>query len=168
MKIVKYLMLELLFIAFAIMWGRQITCNLKPQEICLAYPLINNSYLEFEWNNYFHWFRTEENIPCRFTSFDKWVFFVPVLIFYTIFKSYGSEHWNKSLTWPVIIPELFLYIIIYLCFIITRAGFIITIGSISNAALGTTLFLAPLIIYAMFITLSDNTYLSPNNTKSTN
>ena len=70
MKIAKYLILELLFVAFAIMWGTQITKDLKPQEICIAYALPDNSYLEFGWNSYFHWFRPDENLACRFTSFD--------------------------------------------------------------------------------------------------
>ncbi len=63
------------------MWGTQITKDLKPQEICIAYALPNNNYLEFDWNSYFHWFRSDENLACRFTSFDTWAFLSRSLFF---------------------------------------------------------------------------------------
>ena len=162
MKIAKYLILELLFVAFAIMWGTQITKDLKPQEICIAYALPDNSYLEFAWSSYFHWFRSDENLACRFTSFDTWAFFIPILIFYTVLKSYGKERWHKSVTWQVIIPEICIYLFIYLAFLFNQSGFIMTMGSFFNAALGAIMFGLPLIIYAIFIALVNSRYISKN------
>ena len=158
MKIAKYLILELLFIILVINSYWFFADMDRDNSVCVD---VGN-YLEFEWSSYFHWFRSDENLVCRFTSFDTWAFFIPILIFYTVLKSYGNERWHKSVTWQIIIPEICIYLFIYLAFLFNQSGFIMTIGSFLNATLGAIIFGLPLIIYAIFIALANSRYISKN------
>ena len=119
------------------------------------------NYLEFGWSSYFHWFRSDENLACRFTSFDTWAFFIPLIIFYTGLKGYGSKRWHKSVTWQIIIPEICIYLFVYLAFLFNQSGFIMTTGSFLNATLGAIMFGLPLIVYAFFIALANSRYITP-------
>ncbi len=153
MKIVKYLVLESLFICFALLWGDMLTNDHKPGEVCITVEWgeqIGN-YLEFGWNNYFHWFRDQEKLPCRYETYMLFFYYIFVLIFYSGLKSYGMKKCPQTLTWRVVLSELLFYICLYLFFIIKQDGFMITSGSLLNAFLGSVYFLSPLIIYGVVI-----------------
>ena len=159
----KYLFLDFLF-AFFVVCGYDLNFSLwlideNSETFCSTADVFN--YMNFTYN-YFHWFRSDENLACRFTSFDTWAFFIPILIFYTVLKSYGNERWHKSVTWQIIIPEICIYLFIYLAFLFNQSGFIMTIGSFLNATLGAIMFGLPLIIYAIFIALANSRYISKN------
>ena len=63
---VKYLLLELLFIVLIINnYGLFVDMD-KADLVCLDVGI--NNYLEFGWNNYFHWFRDDLDNVCRFET----------------------------------------------------------------------------------------------------
>ncbi len=153
MKIVRYIVLEIAFVCFAILWGTMMTNDHQSGEICITpdWGTPINNYLEFGWNNYFHWFRVDENAPCRYTLSTLIFFYLFVLLFYSGTKSYGMKQCPVTLTWKIIVAELLIYTLLYMFFIMNQAGFIITVGSIFNALLGTVRFLMPIIIYGVMI-----------------
>lgn len=72
MKILFYVILELIFIIAAWFWGDLFFISmLKPGETCLTanYGINIGDYLELGWNNYFQWFSNIEQMPCRIYHF---------------------------------------------------------------------------------------------------
>ena len=163
-KSILYLFLELVLFVAIYSWGNILFGQVGEVDACITpeYGEFELDYLAFGWSNYFHWFRADENLACRFTSFDTWAFFIPLIIFYTGLKGYGSKRWHKSVTWQIIIPEICIYLFVYLAFLFNQSGFIMTTGSFLNATLGAIMFGLPLIVYAFFIALANSRYISKN------
>ena len=107
--------------------------------------------MEFGWNNYFHWFRKDEQAPCRYETFTIICFYILAVPLYTGLKIYGKNYLYQALSWQVIIPEWLLYIFVYLYFLFKQKNIILTLGSLGNAILGAILFFLPLIIYGSLI-----------------
>ena len=83
MKILFYVILELIFIIAAWFWGDLFFISmLKPGETCLTanYGINIGNYLALGWNNYFQWFSNIEQMPCRIT-FAAWC-----LLFFKLFS----------------------------------------------------------------------------------
>ena len=99
------------------------------------------NYLEFGWNNYFHWFRKDEQAPCRYETFTIICFYILAVPLYTGLKIYGKNYLYQALSWQVIIPEWLLYIFVYLYFLFKQKNIILTLGCLGNAILGAILFL---------------------------
>ena len=79
MKILFYVILELIFIIAAWFWGDLFFISmLKPGETCLTanYGINIGDYLELGWNNYFQWFSNA--MPYNFCGM--------VLIFFKLFS----------------------------------------------------------------------------------
>ena len=153
MKIAKYIILELLIIVLSLLWGTMMTNDHQSGEICItpAWGAQIQNYLEFGWNNYFHWFRKDEQAPCRYETFTIICFYILAVPLYTGLKIYGKNYLYQALSWQVIIPEWLLYIFVYLYFLFKQKNIILTLGSLGNAILGAILFFLPLIIYGSLI-----------------
>ena len=153
MKIAKYIILELLIIVLSLLWGTMMTNDHQSGEICItpAWGAQIQNYLELGWNNYFHWFRKDEQAPCRYETFTIIYFYILAVPLYTGLKIYGKNYLYQALSWQVIIPEWLLYIFVYLYFLFKQKNIILTLGSLGNAILGAILFFLPLIIYGSLI-----------------
>ncbi len=153
MKIAKYIILELMIIVLSLLWGTMMTNDHQSGEICItpAWGAQIQNYLEFGWNNYFHWFRKDEQAPCRYETFTIICFYILAVPLYTGLKIYGKNYLYQALSWQVIIPEWLLYIFVYLYFLFKQKNIILTLGSLGNAILGAILFFLPLIIYSSLI-----------------
>ena len=110
-------------------------------EICItpAWGAQIQNYLEFGWNNYFHWFRKDEQAPCRYETFTIICFYILAVPLYTGLKIYGKNYLYQALSWQVIIPEWLLYIFVYLYFLFKQKNIILTLGSLGNAILGAAI-----------------------------
>lgn len=96
MKIAKYIILELLIIVLSLLWGTMMTNDHQSGEICItpAWGAQIQNYLEFGWNNYFHWFRKDEQAPCRYETFTIICFYILAVPLYTGLKIYGKNYGN--------------------------------------------------------------------------
>ena len=94
MKIAKYIILELLIIVLSLLWGTMMTNDHQSGEICItpAWGAQIQNYLEFGWNNYFHWFRKDEQAPCRYETFTIICFYILAVPLYTGLKIYGKNY----------------------------------------------------------------------------
>ena len=133
MKILFYVILELIFIIAAWFWGDLFFISmLKPGETCLTanYGINIGDYLELGWNNYFLWFSNIEQMPCRIT-FAAWcLYFLSCFPAYALLKVYGMF----KLIWLFLQP-----------------GLVLTSYSFINALIGVLLLFVPFILCSVFI-----------------
>ena len=153
-KISLYFLLEILFVGISLFCaGVMLSDAHQSGEICIT-PSCGaqiRNYLEFGWDNYFHWFRKDEREPCRYQTYIIVSFYFLILPLYTGLKVYAKSHCPKMLSWKIIALELGLYVALYLYFLFHRTNFIITFDSFGNACLGAVRFFLPLIIYGGMI-----------------
>lgn len=148
---VKYLLLELLFIVLIINnYGLFVDMD-KADLVCLDVGI--NNYLEFGWNNYFHWFRDDLDNVCRFETKNLFIYFWFVFTYYTIFKIITVQIFPVGCKLHFLIPEMIVFMLSFGLRIILDNQFEITEGSIKNAALGILYMFSPLILYMFFVYL---------------
>ena len=151
MKIAKYLALELLFIILVINnYGLFIDMD-KGDQTCLV-GIVDN-YLTFGRNNYFHWFREDLNQVCRFEGRILIGYMWFVLSYYTLLKVYGAIRCPVSGKAWFIAGELLAYLGAFIYKMFQPQDIIMTWGSLGNAVIGSILVFAPLIIYAILISV---------------
>lgn len=148
MKITKYLFLELLFILLVINNYGFVYLD-SGEAICDTTGITN--YLEFGWNNYFHWFRNDMDQVCRFDAKSLFMNFWFILTYYTLFKVLTVYPFPAGCRLRFLIPEMAVYILSFGSRIITQDQFIITYGSLANAALGLIYMFLPLISCMFFV-----------------
>ena len=116
MKILFYVILELIFIIAAWFWGDLFFISmLKPGETCLTanYGINIGNYLALGWNNYFQWFSNIEQMPCRIT-FAAWcLYFLSCFPAYALLKVYGMFKLSITLKYKFVISEYILHCFIY-------------------------------------------------------
>ncbi len=145
MKIVKYLILELLFIILVIN-----SSGLFIDELICMDAGINN-YQKFDWNNYFHWFREDLNNVCRFSPQSLFMYFWFVITYYTFFKIITFRRFPFGCKLRFLIPEMIIFILSFGSGMIFDNQFEITQGSMTNAAVGLLYMFFPLILYMIFL-----------------
>ena len=116
MKILFYVILELIFIIATWFWGDLFFISmLKPGETCLTanYGINIGDYLELGWNNYFQWFSNIEQMPCRIT-FAAWcLYFLSCFPAYVLLKVYGMFKLSITLKYKFVISEYIFYITLF-------------------------------------------------------
>ena len=154
----KYLALDFLF-AYFIVCGYTLHVGFmmeEPERTCLTGGI--NNYLEFDWNNYFHWFWNKIDNACRFEDI-AWQTYNWVLIsYYALLKFYGIRHGLNALSFRYVIPELLIYMVMYLNDL-TGTNIIWTTGSLLNAMIGFVQLLSPFIIVSILAILGKFIFL---------
>lgn len=152
MKIIKYLIAELLFIILIINnYGMFVNMD-KADLVCINEGI--NNYLQFDWNSYFHWFRDDINTVCRFDTQSLFMYFWFVLTYYTLFKIITLKIFPDSLKLKILIPETLVYILSFGIRIVWADGFEVTSGSLQNAAFGLLYMFSPFIAYVIIVYLA--------------
>ena len=137
-KINLYLLIEIMFIGISLFWADIILSDdHQSGEICItpAWGAPIQNYLKLGWNNYFHWFRKDENAPCRYQTYILVLFYFLIMPLYTGLKVYAQKHCPMMLSWKIVVLELSLYVILYLYFLLGQENLILTTSSFGNAFL---------------------------------
>ena len=160
-KISPYFLMEILFIGICLFWASvMLSDDHQSGEICItpSYGAQIQNYLEFAWNNYFHWFRKDEKEPCRYQTYVLVSFYFLIMPLYTVLKVYAKKHCPQMLSWKFTALELGLYVALYLYFLFHQENFLLTFDSFGNACLGAIRFFMPLIIYGGVIAAAFRDY----------
>ena len=162
MKILFYVILELIFIIAAWFWGDLFFISmLKPGETCLTanYGINIGNYLALGWNNYFQWFSNIEQMPCRIT-FAAWcLYFLSCFPAYALLKVYGMFKLSITLKYKFVISEYIFYIALFMIWLFLQPGLVLTSYSFINALIGVLLLFVPLILCSVFIIYGCNMHI---------
>lgn len=163
MKILFYVILELIFIIAVWFWGDLFLISmLKPGETCLTanYGINIGNYLELGWNNYFQWFSNIEQMPCRIT-FAAWcLYFLSCFPAYALLKVYGMFKLSITLKYKFVISEYMFYIALFMIWLFLQPGLVLTSYTFINASIGVLLLFVPFILCSVFIISGCNMHIA--------
>ena len=143
----KYLILDFLF-AYLLVCGYTLHLGFAleySEQTCLAAGI--NNYMEFGWDNYFHWFWNKIDNVCRFNDIIWMTYNWLLISYYGLLKFYGIRRGLNTLSLYYVIPELVVYMLMYLSNV-TQTNIIWSGDSLLNAMVGFVQLISPLIMIA--------------------